>query len=241
MFSSKTLALLGLLVPFTLAQYGGAPAPVVSTPTKTAVGAAVAASSGTSTSSAASNTQTIVAGMGGITDLSFTPSSIVAAPGSFVEFQFMALNHSVAASAFASPCSPINSSFYAGFNFATKTGTASNVFTLAINNTDPVWFYCPQTVAGIHHCVAGMVGVINPPTGKTQADFAATAAKASTAIVPAQVQGGIVGPAKAASSGSASSSASAASSTPTGSASQITVGMGFMGLVGIGFSALLSF
>lgn len=242
MFSSKTLALLGLLAPVTLAQYGGGAAPVIaSTPTMTA--AAHAAASSTSTSSGASSTQTIIAGKNGITDLTFTPNNVTAAPGTFVEFQFMGLNHSVAESAFATPCTPLNSStFYSGFNFATKSGLASDVFTIQINSTAPVWFYCPQTVSGIHHCVQGMVGVINAPAGKTAADFA-TNARTATVAVPAKVQGGLVGPAKAASSGtsSSSSSASAASSVPTGSASHLTVGMGFMGLVGIGFSALLSF
>jgi hypothetical protein len=31
-------------------------------------------------------------------------------------------------------------------------------FILTINNTDPIWFYCPQS----DHCQSGMVGVINP-------------------------------------------------------------------------------
>lgn len=244
MFSSKTLALLGLLVPFTLAQYGGAPAPAPKAST-TAAGAAAAStptSAGTATTSA-SNTQTITAGAGGPTDLSFTPSSVVAAPGTFVEFLFMPLNHSVAESSFDAPCSPVNSSsFFAGFGFSTATNAASNVFTLQINSTDPVWFYCPQTVEGIHHCTNGMVGVINPPaSGNNLTGFIANAAAADVSVVvPADIQGGIIGPI-AAVAPSSTTSGTAASSTPTGSANHLTVGMGFMGIVGIAFSALLSF
>jgi len=239
--SSKTLTVLGLLVPFTLAQYGGGPAPPLATPTPAAA-AAPAASSGTATSSAASNTQTVVAGLGGESILTFSPSTIMAAPGTFVEFQFMPLNHSVAQSTFETPCSPANSStFFAGFQFFTSTSAATNVFTVAINNTDPIWFFCPQTTDGIHHCTSGMVGVINPPAGKDQTMFAAIAANATSVVVPAQIQGGIIAAASAASSATSSASTSAASAASSGSASQFTAGMGFMGLVGIGFSALLSF
>jgi len=250
MFSSKTLALLSLLVPFTLAQYGGGPAPApapAKTSTPAAAAAAAPSSTGTTTSSAASNTQTVIAGKNGIADLSYTPSTVTAAPGTFVEFQFMPLNHSVAESAFDTPCSPVNAStFFAGFQFSTTTNAASNVFTLQINNTDPIWFYCPQTVDGIHHCTNGMVGVINPPaTGNNLTGFTANAKAANTTVVvPAQIQGGVVAAASAVSSSSsatASASASAASSTPSGSASHLTVEMGLMGLVGIAFSALLSF
>jgi hypothetical protein len=34
-----------------------------------------------------------------------------------------------------------------------------NVFTVMVNSTDPIWFYCGQ----VGHCQGGMVGVINPP------------------------------------------------------------------------------
>lgn len=33
------------------------------------------------------------------------------------------------------------------------------VFTITINDTTPIWYYCDH----IGHCQAGMVGVINPP------------------------------------------------------------------------------
>lgn len=228
MFASKTLVSLALLAAATV---------IASTPTAPVV--VDAAVSSTSTSSAAGTTQTIIAAKNGTTDLTFSPNTLTAAPGTFVEFQFMGMNHSVAQSAFATPCTPLNSlSFYSGFNFATKSGLASNVFTLQINSTAPVWFYCPQA----QHCVKGMIGVINAPAGKTAADFAANA-KTATVSVPAQVQGGIVEAASSAATSASStgaSSTSAAISAQTGSASHLTVGMGFMGLVGIGFSALLS-
>jgi uncharacterized cupredoxin-like copper-binding protein len=33
------------------------------------------------------------------------------------------------------------------------------VFTVTVNDTNPIWFYCGVPT----HCQAGMVGVINPP------------------------------------------------------------------------------
>lgn len=242
MFSSKTLALLGLLVPFTLAQYGPAPA---SSPTPTPAAAAAAASSSSSATTSNTKTQTVTAAVGGATDLNFTPNTITAAIGTFVEFHFGSLNHSLAQSSFASPCTPANSSsFFAGFNFATAAGTTNaNVFTIEINDTTPIWFYCPQ-VSPAPHCPLGMVGAINAPaTGNTFDNYLAKAKLANGTTVPATIQGGIMSAASgtSGSSPSSSSSGSAASSSPTGAASHLTVGMGFMGLVGIAFSALLSF
>jgi len=239
--SSKTVVLLGLLVPFSLAQYGGGPvaAPAQTSTSSSSVGAAAASTS----SSSAAATATMVAGLNGDTDLSFSPNSVTAAPGTFVEIQFMPVNHSVAQSSFENPCNPLNSSaFFAGFVFDTSSGPASNVFTLQVSGTDPIWFYCPQTTDGIHHCAKGMVGVINPPSGQTPADFVANAMATNVTVsVPPTIQGGIVGPAAAVSPSSTSATGSAASASPTSSSSHITVGMGLVGFVSIVFSALLSF
>lgn len=40
----------------------------------------------------------------------------------------------------------------------TAESTTMPVFTIPINSTDPIWFYC----ATGKHCQNGMVGVINP-------------------------------------------------------------------------------
>jgi len=234
MFSSKTLALVSLLAPFTFAQnYGGGGSATTPTP----AAAAVSSSSATVPTSA-TNTQTIIAAATGTLDLTFKPNSVVAAPGTFVEFHFGSLNHSLAQSSLANPCSPANSSaIFAGFDFSTAAGTNStSVFTLQINDTTPFWFYCPQ-VLPVAHCPLGMAGVINPPSSTTGDQFVAAAKLTNGTIIPATIQGGVIGKAGAAPSGTSA----APSASPTSSATHLTVGMGLMGLVGIAFSALLSF
>jgi len=234
MFSSKTLTLVSLLAPFTLAQnYGGGGSATTPTP----AAAAVSSSSSATASTSATNTQTIMAAATGAFDLTFKPNSVVAAPGTFVEFHFGAANHSVAQSSLANPCSPANSSaIFAGFDFSIPTGNSTSVFTLQINDTTPFWFYCPQ-VSPAAHCPLGMAGVINPPSGTTGDQFVAAAKLTNGTIIPATVQGGVIGKAGAAPSGTSA----APSASPTSSATHLTVGMGLMGLVGIAFSALLSF
>jgi hypothetical protein len=71
-------------------------------------------------------------------------------------------NHSVVQSTFNNPCIPISDiqpatrGFFSGF--MPTTGTIIPIFTLEINDTTPLWYYCSQAM----HCQAGMVGVINP-------------------------------------------------------------------------------
>jgi len=231
MFSSKTLVLLGLLAPFTLAQYGGGPAPVAKTTTTPAAGAVAAPTS----ASAAAATQTIIAGMGGIDDLSFTPPTVQAAAGTFVEFKFMSNNHSVAGSAPNAPCQPANNSFFAGFKFSALSEPANTSFVLNITGPDPIYFYCPQIIDGFKHCALGMVGIINPPTPQSQAQFVANASLPNvTVIMPTAVAGGFV-------VSNTTTASTAPSTTPSSAANHLTVGMSLMGLIGIGFSALLSF
>ncbi|KAJ5715281.1 uncharacterized protein N7483_012462 [Penicillium malachiteum] len=89
---------------------------------------------------------------------SFDPASLSASVGDTVEFHFYPQNHSVAQASFDDPCHPLNSSgFFSGF--VPTSEESKTVFTLTINNTDPIWYYCGQE----GHCQAGMVGVINPP------------------------------------------------------------------------------
>ncbi|KAH8820607.1 Cupredoxin [Xylogone sp. PMI_703] len=162
------------------------------------------------TSAAANGIQTIVAGQSGLT---FSPNSVTAAVGSIVEIQFDAPGHTFTSSSFSSPCVGNDSSIFSGVIGAGGSGTATNVFTITINDTNPIWFYC--AVPG--HCQAGMVGVINPPSGGSQtlAAYKAAAANAGSSFTPASVQGGVVGPARAVTSPSSSSS-----TTPTPSPSK---------------------
>jgi len=189
------LFLLCVLLPSSLAQYGNSG------------GASSAQSSSTAqpsaTSSASSSVQTVQVGEDG---LKFDPQSLVVAPGNTVVFEFYPGNHSVVQSSFEAPCKPANSSsFFSGF-IDSSSGPASNVFTLSVNSSDPIWFYCGQ----ISHCQAGMVGVINPPSsGQTLDQYRSAAANSGGSSVQASAQGGSVGPASSATPSGSSSSPSA--------------------------------
>lgn len=72
-------------------------------------------------------------------------------------------NHSVVQSTFDQPCQPIQNimpnvtGFFSGFMPVAAGATEMPVYTIAVNDTRPIWFYCSQG----RHCQAGMVGVIN--------------------------------------------------------------------------------
>jgi len=197
------------------------------------------------TAAAANGVQTIVAGQGG--NLAYSPNSVTAPVGSIVEFQFAGPGHTVTSAAFDSPCVGNSSSIFSGvIGSGGASNIASNTFQITINDTNPIWFYCAIPT----HCQAGMVGVINPPaSGNTLQTFQSNAKKAGTSFTPSTVQGGIVGPAKAATppSSSSSSSTSASSSptkTPTGAASFSTgsiswVAVAVTGIAAWGFGSLL--
>ncbi|KAH7397579.1 hypothetical protein BKA64DRAFT_745169 [Cadophora sp. MPI-SDFR-AT-0126] len=94
--------------------------------------------------------------------LIFSPESLDATIGSFIQFQFLPVNHSVTQSNFDTPCQRESGGFDSGFQPVRITETtATPVFTIEVNNTDPMYFFCGQA----RHCQAGMVGAINAPRG----------------------------------------------------------------------------
>ncbi|RDL30787.1 Uncharacterized protein BP5553_10132 [Venustampulla echinocandica] len=199
------------LFPWALAQYGGG-SPSSSRTTST--------ESATTTTSSAHGVQTVTVGKDNA--LAFSPDSITAAVGSSIEFVFYPPVHSVTQSSFDSPCAPLanGTGFWSGAITTTGDKTNTNVFTLTINDTNPIWFYC----ATPSHCETGMAGVINPPSGgsETLDQYKAAASKVSNPAAPSVVQGGSIGPSQAASTSSSAShsaTSSAATTTPTKSAS----------------------
>ena len=174
--------LVACFLPLALAQYG-APAGSSGSSMPSSVAAATAATTSFSTS----GVQTVTVGANNA--LAFSPNSITAAVGSSIEFVFSPPEHSVVEGVFDSPCTPSNNSgFYSGL-MTTSSGTNANVFTITINDTNPIvsnsidtirkgnlgadlatatelltvsimqWFFCGFPA----HCGLGMVGVINPP------------------------------------------------------------------------------
>ncbi|KAH7144589.1 Cupredoxin [Dactylonectria estremocensis] len=150
--------------------------------------------------------------------LKFNPESTKAAVGDTIEFHFYPTGHSVAQSSFEEPCKPLNStSFYSG-PINVSSGQSNEVFTITVENEDPIWYYC----AAVGHCEGGMVGVINGPSSgsKTIANYAKAAAKVSDGEAPSKTGGGTLG--KAASATASSSGSATASGSSTGSAASAT-------------------
>ncbi|CZR53559.1 uncharacterized protein PAC_03438 [Phialocephala subalpina] len=207
--------------------------------------------SSSTTSSAAASTTSSVAGVHVVTvgagnSLAFSPNSITAAVGEIVEFHFYPPAHSVAQSSFAAPCTPFSNgtSFFSG-QMTTSSGVNTNTFQITINNTAPIWFYCGYP----GHCEAGMAGVINQAASgnKTIEAYVAAAASVGSTVAPATVQGGVIGPAKAASSsstGTATGSSSTSSSTGKSAGTETRgsvrwVLLGFTGAIAVGVGSLM--
>ncbi|KAF8809073.1 Cupredoxin [Phlegmacium glaucopus] len=108
----------------------------------------------------AANTMVMVGSNGTLT---FSPNSITAAVGDTVTFQFQAKNHTATQSTFAAPCSRMASGVNSGFNPVSATATQLPQFTIMVNATTPMWFYCAQKNP-VSHCAMGMVFAINAPT-----------------------------------------------------------------------------
>lgn len=89
---------------------------------------------------------------------SYTPNLTIAAAGDTVTFHFFPGHHDVAQGTFSKPCTPLEGGFYSGFIVPTS-GEADEVFTITINDTNPIWYYCSSYM----HCQYGMGAAINPP------------------------------------------------------------------------------
>ncbi|KAJ7069583.1 hypothetical protein C8F01DRAFT_1326616 [Mycena amicta] len=111
--------------------------------------------------------------------LTFNPSSVTAAVGDVISFQFLSKNHSVTQSTFANPCAiqtTPTQGIDSGFQFVAANATSVPEWSFTVNNaTAPIWFFCAQTNPVVH-CNKGMVFAVNAPaTGKTFDAFQAAA------------------------------------------------------------------
>jgi plastocyanin len=149
------LSLLLSLLPLAAATpgYGGSYGGSDSSSSGSGTGAAAAQSG---TASSASNVQVIAVGK---TALKMEPADVIVPAGNIIEFHFYNGAHSVAQSAFDSPCQPLNTTgFFSGSQPVTGANAGSTVFRV-ISTGQPMWYYC----ATGQHCQRGMVGVINAP------------------------------------------------------------------------------
>ncbi|KAK0710081.1 hypothetical protein B0T26DRAFT_627022, partial [Lasiosphaeria miniovina] len=140
---------------------------------------------------AGSAAETIRIDVGANNLLDFSPESTTAAVGDVLEFHFFRYfpSHDVAMGDFDSPCTPAKTGgFYSGIFETTGSGENANVFSVVVNSTDPIFFYC--TVA--RHCASGMVGVVNPSGSQTLATYKSNARSARSSAPPAVFGGQIV-------------------------------------------------
>ncbi|KAI0280527.1 hypothetical protein BGY98DRAFT_963855 [Russula aff. rugulosa BPL654] len=88
----------------------------------------------------------VTVGEGG---LIYNPPSINAAPGDTVSFTFFPKNHTVTQSSFTAPCEPLSGGIDS--NFQPVAANASNVpqFSITVNATTPLWFFCRQVKYGV--------------------------------------------------------------------------------------------
>ncbi|KAM3514351.1 hypothetical protein MY11210_002026 [Beauveria gryllotalpidicola] len=117
------------------------------------------------------NVQVVSVGRNPVNDtmgLKFWPEKVEAEPGSMVQFQFLAGNHTLTQSDFDHPCKPIREfnpsamGIFSAFQPVAASAAQNEipVFTIMVNDTKPMWFFCSQGP----HCQKGMVMVINENT-----------------------------------------------------------------------------
>jgi len=111
--------------------------------------------------------------------LTFQPSVVNAKVGDVISFQFLAKNHTVTQSTFASPCVPKADGVDSGYQFVPGGASTIPAWSITINNASaPLWFFCAQGP----HCKAGMVFAVNPTAEKTFDAFKASAAAGGGAV-----------------------------------------------------------
>ncbi|KAK0644259.1 hypothetical protein B0T16DRAFT_302103, partial [Cercophora newfieldiana] len=142
------------------------------------------------TASAANGVTTITVGK---TALKMEPNDVTVPAGGIIEFVFYTGAHSVAQSAFDSPCQPLEVNNTLGFfsgSQPVQSGVGANVFRV-VSTGNPMWYYC----ATARHCQNGMVGVINKPANnaaRTIGAYTQAAALASSNTAPNAIRGGSV-------------------------------------------------
>ena len=210
------------LLSLAAAQYGSAPAassnyaPIVNSAasiytsissvvgayTRTATGTGIATGTATGTATTSSSqgvvSATVAAGATlkvavGQNGLAYTPNVVSAAPGAKIEYHYFPKNHSVVQSSFDKPCQPLAGGNGVNSGFVpVPQGESPQVFTVTVNDTNPVWIYCAQTNG--NHCQAGMSMVINqpaPPSPNSLQAYQAAAKGSGTSGSLPKVQGGV--------------------------------------------------
>jgi len=113
--------------------------------------------------SLAGNVIDVMVGANG--SLTYDPPFVTANPRDTIVFHFNPKNHTVVQSSFADPCRKleftnpnVTDSIDSGFMPVPQGATTSPQFSVVVNDTVPLWFYCKQA----NHCGMGMVFAVNP-------------------------------------------------------------------------------
>jgi plastocyanin len=119
--------------------------------------------------------KTIIVKVGENNGTTFDPPSVTANNGDTVAFQFLAKNHTVTQSTFATPCQIMttpNAGIDSGFQAVTPGAAQVPQWSVTVTNSStPLWFFCRQT----GHCQKGMVFAVNPTAAKNYSTFLANA------------------------------------------------------------------
>ncbi|KAK7467355.1 hypothetical protein VKT23_004412 [Stygiomarasmius scandens] len=150
--------------------------------------------------------------------LAFNPTSVTAAEGDNIIFQFRSKNHSVTQSSFASPC--VASGIDSGFQMTPADATQFATWSFTVNNASaPLWFFCAQT----NPATAGMVFAVNPTQEKSFDAFQAIA-KGDNGTASASGAAGAGGASATDSSGASATDSSSASATDSAGSSPAVSG-----------------
>jgi len=135
--------------------------------TTAAPGSSTSAPAPTGTATTPKDIRVVVGGPGALT---FNPPNVQANQGDRIVFEFRQKNHAVVASSFEAPCVPISQAtpgqgFNSGF-FPVADGVTADfpTYSVTVNDTKPIWAYCPQG----NHCGQGMVFAVNAVEGSAK-------------------------------------------------------------------------
>ncbi|KAM3466499.1 hypothetical protein MY5147_000543 [Beauveria neobassiana] len=173
--------------------------------------------------------------------LKFWPEKVKAEVGTMVQFQFLAGNHTLTQSDFDHPCTPINEvnpsaqGIFSAYQPVAASAAKGQipVFTIMVNDTKPMWFFCSQGP----HCQKGMVMVINENTAGNSTRSLENYKKSAAETSPGGSTEGGASPSEA-STGSSTTPADADKSPTTGSASVASVSGSMLLALGAAFILL---
>lgn len=116
----------------------------------------------------------------------FDPEELMAAVGDTIIFEFYPKNHSVVRGSWEQPCIPYEKlepqvrGFFSGFRPVRTIESDPPKFSVLVNDTDPIFFYC----SALDSCnVWGMAGVVNPRNDTPIAEYQAEAKKPGTFVL----------------------------------------------------------